>query len=151
MKQNTQSGNSAFALPSEFSFRIDQHSGVPVYRQLIDQVQGAMAAGSLRAGDQLPTVRRVAVELAINPNTVSRAYREMEIRGLLDTQQGTGTFVADKRVERPQEQRERQLAQLVGEFISRAGAAGLTIEELIDSLHQALHQHSQEGSRRREK
>jgi GntR family transcriptional regulator len=120
----------------EFTFRLDGHSGVPVYRQLIDQVQGAIAAGVLRPGDQLPTVRLVAVELAINPNTVSRAYREMEIRGILDTQQGTGTFIADHQVEPSREERERLLAQLVGEFVSRAGSAGLTVNELIEALKQ---------------
>jgi GntR family transcriptional regulator len=121
---------------AEFTFRLDGHSGVPVYRQLIDQVQGAIAAGVLRPGDQLPTVRLVAVELAINLNTVLRAYREMEIRGILDTQQGTGTFIADRQVEPTKEERERQLAQLVGEFVSRAGSAGLTVGELIDALKQ---------------
>src|ERR1700692_375365 len=93
----------------DFTFRLDGHSGVPVYRQLIDQVQGAIAAGVLRPGDQLPTVRLVAVELAINPNTVLRAYREMEIRGILDTQQGTGTFIANHQVEPSKEERERLL------------------------------------------
>jgi len=119
-----------------FAFRLDGHSGVPVYRQLIDQVQGAIASGALRPGDQLPTVRLVAVELAINPNTVLRAYREMEIRGILDSQQGTGTFIADRPAEAPNGQRERQLAQLVSEFVSRAGAAGLTVDELIDAMKQ---------------
>ena len=81
----------------EFAFRLDAHSGVPVYRQLIDQVLGAVATGLLLTGDQLPTVRKVAVDLAINPNTVMRAYREMEIRGILDTQQGAGTFIAEQK------------------------------------------------------
>jgi GntR family transcriptional regulator len=117
-----------------FAFRLDAHSGVPVYRQLIDQVQAGIAAGALEAGAQLPTVRQVAVDLAINPNTVSRAYREMEIRGLLDTQQGTGTFVADRRVEFSKDERERQLNQLAGEFVSRAGAAGFTLKQLIKAL-----------------
>ncbi len=69
-------------------FASTAHSGVPVYRQLIDQVQAAIASGALTVGDQLPTVRQVAVDLAINPNTVLRAYREMEIRGMLDTAAG---------------------------------------------------------------
>lgn len=119
-----------------FAFRLDAHSGVPVYRQLIDQVQAAMASGVLAAGDQLPTVRQVAVDLAINPNTVSRAYREMEIRGLLDTQQGTGTFIADVKVEYSKDERERMLGQLVGEFVSRAGAAGFTLKQLMKTLRE---------------
>ncbi len=118
----------------QFAFRLDGHSGVPVYRQLIDQVQGAVASGALAAGDQLPTVRQVAVDLAINPNTVLRAYREMEIRGLLDSQQGTGTFISDTKVEFSKEERERMLGQLVSEFISRAGASGLTVRELVEAL-----------------
>jgi GntR family transcriptional regulator len=118
----------------EFAFRLDAHSGVPVYRQLIDQVLGAVATAALTTGDQLPTVRKVAVDLAINPNTVMRAYREMEIRGILDTQQGAGTFIAEQRTAAPKEERERQLAQLVGEFISRAGLLGLTLEELMQAL-----------------
>lgn len=119
-----------------FAFRLDAHSGVPVYRQLIDQVQAAIASGILNTGDQLPTVRQVAVDLTINPNTVSRAYREMEIRGLLDTQQGIGTFIADRKVEYSRNERERMLGQLVGEFVSRAGAAGFTLRQLMKALQE---------------
>jgi len=117
-----------------FAFRLDQHSGVPVYRQLIDQVQGGMASGALSVGNQLPTVRQVAVDLAINPNTVMRAYREMEIRGILDTQQGTGTFISNRQVEMGEDERRRLAAQLAGEFVSRAGAAGLTVRDLMEAL-----------------
>ncbi len=119
-----------------FAFRLDVHSGVPVYRQLIDQVQGAIASGALTVGLQLPTVRQVAVDLAINPNTVLRAYRELEIRGLLDTEQGTGTFVADRKVEYSKGDRDRRLGQLVGEFVSRAGAAGFTLKEVMQALRE---------------
>jgi GntR family transcriptional regulator len=119
-----------------FSFRLDAHSGVPVYRQLIDQVQAAIATGALRVGDQLPTIRLVAVELSINPNTVTRAYREMEIRGLVDSQQGTGTFIADRPIEGSRKEQSRQLAQLVAEFVSRAGSVGFTVGELIEALQQ---------------
>ena len=118
-----------------FEFRLDLHSGVPVYRQIIDQVMGGIAAGALAGGDQLPTVRQVAVDLSINPNTVVRAYRELEIRGALETQQGTGTFVSSQKVKRDVVERQRQLHQLVGEFVSRAGSAGFTIEDLLEQLH----------------
>ena len=128
MKRNAEMETQAFA------FRLDGHSGVPVYRQLIDQVQAGVASGALATGDQLPTVRQVAVDLAINPNTVSRAYREMEIRGMLDTQQGTGTFVADRKVEYSKDERDRLLGQLAGEFVSRAGAAGFTLKQLMKAL-----------------
>jgi GntR family transcriptional regulator len=134
MKQNGKTTRSPE--PKAFAFRLDAHSGVPVYRQLIDQVQAAVASGFLSVGEQLPTVRQVAVDLAINPNTVSRAYREMEIRGALDTQQGTGTFIADKKIELSKGERERQLTQLVDEFVSRAGAAGFTVKQLVKALRQ---------------
>ncbi|MEO8027788.1 MAG: GntR family transcriptional regulator [Bryobacteraceae bacterium] len=115
-------------------FKLDLHSGVPVYRQIIDQVMGGIASGGWNAGDQLPTVRQLAVDLAINPNTVVRAYRELDIRGVLETQQGTGTFISAKKVERDAAERQRQLHQLVGEFVARAGASGFTIRELQEQL-----------------
>ena len=120
----------------KFAFRLEMQSGVPVYRQIIDQVLGGIAAGTLSAGDQLPTVRQVAVDLSINPNTVVRAYRELEIRGVLETQQGTGTFISRQKVKHDEVERRRQLTQLVSEFVSRAGAAGFTIEELQEQLHE---------------
>ena len=118
----------------KFAFRLEMQSGVPVYRQIIDQVLGGIAAGTLSAGDQLPTVRQVAVDLSINPNTVVRAYRELEIRGVLETQQGTGTFISRQKVKHDEVERQRGLALLVNEFVSRAGAAGFTIEELLEQL-----------------
>lgn len=121
-----------------FRFALDLHSGVPVYRQLIDQVRSGMALGSLTAGDQLPTVRQMAVDLAINPNTVLRAYRELELGGLLETHQGTGTFVAKKKLERKDADRERQLTQLANEFAARSGAAGFTVDELLERLSELV-------------
>lgn len=118
-----------------FQFRLDLHSGVPVYRQLIDQVLAGMASASLAAGDQLPTVRQVAVDLSINPNTVVRAYRELEIRGVLETQQGTGTFITEKKIRKDEVERQRQLSQIVTEFVARAGSAGFTVQELMEQLH----------------
>jgi GntR family transcriptional regulator len=121
---------------SRFQFRLDLRSGMPVYRQIIDQVLLGMASGTLASGDQLPTVRQLAVDLAINPNTVVRAYRELEIRGTLETHQGTGTFITTKKVKRDQAERRRQLAQLVAEFAARGGAAGFTVQELLDGLQE---------------
>ena len=121
-----------------FRFRLDLHSGVPVYRQIIDQVRGGMASGSLRAGDQLPTVRQLAVDLSINPNTVVRAYRELELGGLLETHQGTGTFISAQKIKRSDAEREKQLSQIVGDCVSRAGAAGFSIEDLIEQMRELV-------------
>ena len=119
----------------QFEFQLDLRSGVPVYRQLIGQVTGGIASSILHPGDQLPTVRQVAVDLSINPNTVMRAYRELEIRGVLETQQGTGTFISHQKVKRDEVERQRQLTQLVSEFVARAGASGFTVEELMEQLN----------------
>jgi GntR family transcriptional regulator len=115
-------------------FRLDLHSGVPVYRQIIDQVRGGVASGALAVGDQLPTVRQLAVDLAINPNTVVRAYRELELGGLLETHQGTGTFISAQKIRGGNEARARQLARMAEDAVARAGAAGFSVEELIEEL-----------------
>ena len=119
-----------------FRFQLDLASGVPVYRQLIDQVRNGIALHSLRSGDQLPTVRQAAVDLAINPNTVIRAYRELEILGVIETHQGTGTFVSAQRpAARDEGERKRQLEQIVSEFVARANAAGFNIEDVVAGLN----------------
>ena len=128
-----------------FRLMLDLHSGTPVYRQIMDQVRGAIASGALAAGDQLPTVRQLAVDLEINPNTVVRAYRELELGGLLETHQGTGTFISAQKMKRADAERERQLAQIVGDSVARAGAAGFTLDELIEELRGM----AQEPGRRR--
>ena len=120
--------------PDTFEFRLDLASGVPVYRQIIDQVLLAVATGTLQGGRQLPTVRQVAVDLAINPNTVLRAYRELEIRGAISTQQGIGTFVTLQRVEMDQAERDIRLSRLAADCATRAGAEGFSVTELLARL-----------------
>jgi len=122
---------SSTAQHRRFLVRLDARSGVPAYRQIIDQVLGAISAGALKTGDQLPTVRQLAVDLAINPNTVVRAYRELEIREVLSTQQGTGTFVTDKKPKANDVERRRRVAQLAGELLAKAGAEGISLDEIV--------------------
>ena len=121
-----------------FRFRLDHSTGVPVYRQIIDQLQLAIASGALGGGQQLPTVRQVAVDLAINPNTVMRAYRELEIRGTLTTQQGLGTFVTPSSVKEDDAQRQSRLSRLAADCASRAGAEGFSIRNLVERLTELL-------------
>ncbi len=120
---------------------MDTRSGVPAYRQIIDQVLGGLASGTLKPGDQLPTVRQLAVDLTINPNTVVRAYRELEIREVLSTQQGTGTFVTDKTPKASEVERRRRVAQLAGELLAKAGAEGISLGELLDYFDELKKEH----------
>ena len=117
-----------------WTIQLDVTSGVPVYRQVIDQILIAIAVGALAAGDQLPTVRQLAVDLEVNPNTVVRAYKELEIRGILTTQQGMGTFVTRKEVRPDEADRQRRLTRMVGEFVARAGAEGYSVTEIMQRL-----------------
>ena len=117
-------------------FTIDPKSGVPFYRQIIDQVQFAIANNRLTCGDQLPTVRQLAVNLKINPNTVARAYQELEIKGVVSTQMGTGTFVADEKIEISAVERRRMLDQICAELLSRAAAYGFTVADVARALHE---------------
>jgi GntR family transcriptional regulator len=128
-----------------FEFRLDHASGVPVYRQLVDQVQGALASGRLKTGDQLPTIRKVAVDLAINPNTVSRSYRELEQCGAVETQHGTGCFVAET-TGRLDSTTGRRLSQLASEVAARAGANGFTVSQVITELKKLVPEGNRKGS-----
>lgn len=120
------------------TFRLDAASGVPFYRQIIDLILGGIATGALRPGEQLPTVRALAVELKVNLNTVAKAYKELEIRGVLATQQGSGTFIAAVTVERDGIERRRKVVQVVDELLARAAALGLPPRELLAELQQRL-------------
>jgi GntR family transcriptional regulator len=119
-----------------FSIVLDLKSGVPIYRQIIDGVKSAMATGTLTPGDRLPTVRQLAVDLSVNPNTVSRAYTELELTGLVETHMGSGTFVGQKRVERDEVERRRILDQICQETLSRASSHGFTLDDIVENLMQ---------------
>jgi GntR family transcriptional regulator len=115
------------------AFRLDSSSGVPFYRQIIDQVLLAVADGRLKAGTQLPTVRQLAVDLSVNLNTVAKAYREMEIRGIVQTQQGTGTFIAARSATKSRERR-KALQDLVDRVIANGEALGIPMDDLVEAL-----------------
>ena len=119
-----------------FTISVDLKSGVPLYRQIIDQVKSAIATGAIGPGDRLPTVRQLSVDLSVNPNTVSRAYTELELTGLVETHMGSGTFVGTKPVQQDEVERRRILDQICQEFLSRASSHGFTLDDLVDSLTQ---------------
>jgi GntR family transcriptional regulator len=125
-------------------FRLDRQSGVPAYRQLVDQVRQALRLGLLRPGDQLPTVRDVVRQIAINPNTVHRAYRDLEQQGLTEGRPGSGTFIKRSLSKLPDEQQglQRQLAK----WMRAARAAGLGDEAIAALVAEALRSSEGEGT-----
>jgi GntR family transcriptional regulator len=117
-------------------FRLDRTSGVPAYRQLIDQVRQALRLGILRPGDQLPTVRDVVKQVAINPNTVHRAYRDLEHQGLAEGRPGSGTFIRRSLSKVPDEQ--PALLQQLEEWICSAKEVGLGDEAIAALVAEAM-------------
>ncbi len=119
-------------------FKLDIKSGVPFYRQIVDQIRYGIASKHLLPGEQLPTVRDLAVQLEINPNTVRKAYSELEILGVLDTQQGTGTFVAQREIEITDVEKDRMLGLICDELVARGQQYDLTLKEIFEHLHRRI-------------
>ena len=115
-------------------FRLDPKTGSPFYRQIIDQIKFGIATGNLKTGEQLPTVRSLAVELKVNLNTVAKAYKELEIQDVLATQQGTGTFISDIKVQIPAKDKANKLKEICSEFSSIAFSYGFSVTDIINQL-----------------
>jgi GntR family transcriptional regulator len=99
------------------SFALDPSNGVPIYRQIIQQIEYAILSGRMQSGDRLPTIRSLAVELKINPNTIARAYGELEIRGILATQVGSGSYISDKKPIPEDDSLNRKIREVVKRFV----------------------------------
>jgi GntR family transcriptional regulator len=115
--------------------RVDDASPVPVYAQLCEQIVAAVARGSLRRGEQVPSVRDVAAALGINPNTVNRAYAELEGHGVLETRRGRGTFVASAR---PAGIRAPRLSEMAKQFVGRARALGYDGPQIVSAVRKEI-------------
>lgn len=115
-------------------FNLDPRTGIPFYRQIIDQIKFGIAKGSLKIGEQLPTVRALAVDLKVNLNTVAKAYKELEIQNILETQQGTGTFVGESGVSISEKEKSGKLKEICDEFLTIAFSYGFSTDDLIREL-----------------
>jgi GntR family transcriptional regulator len=124
------------------TFRLSTHSGVPPYLQIVQQVKQALRMGTLLEGDQLPTVKEVVSMIAINPNTVFKAYRELEMLGLVEGRTGSGTFVSGRPVG-PPPQIQSVLANGIAEWIDKAKKAGLDEESIEALINLTLHNHKE--------
>lgn len=109
-------------------FRLNQSSGIPLYVQLMEQVKHAVETGALREGDQLPAIRKVAEDLVMNPNTVVRAYRELEHEGVIELKHGSGAYIKESAGGRARLLRKAQA--VVQAALERLTPLGLTEEEL---------------------
>jgi len=119
-------------------FRLDSRSHVAPYRQLIEQVREAVGVGRLRGGDQLPSVREVVTQVTINPNTVHRAYRELEHLGIAEGRLGLGTFITENPRTFDVASGTEDLSQELQLWVERARAAGLDVEDMLDLLRRIL-------------
>jgi len=114
---------------------VDPKDRTPIYAQLERALRAAIATGRLATGDQLPTVRQLAVELSVNANTVARVYAELERAGVLETRRGVGTFVtATPAKAHPPKQHERRLRTFITRLLADATAAGFTLDDLLEGL-----------------
>ena len=116
-------------------FMLDPKTGSPFYRQIIDQIKFGIATGKLAVGEQLPTVRSLAVELKVNLNTVAKAYKELEIQNILETHQGSGTFINKSIVDISEKEKKHKIQEICREFITIALNYGFTIDDIINELH----------------
>ena len=116
------------------NFILDPSGGMPFYRQIIDQIKFGIASGKLKSGEQLPTVRSLAVILKVNLNTIAKAYKELEILNILDTQQGSGTFINANGIVLTDEEKQRKIQDICKEFLTVACAYGFSKEEVITVL-----------------
>ncbi len=127
--------------------KIEPESPVPIYVQIEEQVRALIAAGQLRPGDQLPTIRQLAVDLGVNYNTVARAYLELERAGVITTQRGRGTFVAGVPDEARQAQlREEKLRALIGTAVEEALRLGYNRDEIGNAFQNELTARAGKGS-----
>jgi GntR family transcriptional regulator len=121
-------------------FYLDPKAGIPFYRQIIDHIRFGIASGALAVGEQLPTVRALAVELKVNLNTVAKAYKELEIQNILETQQGTGTFIYASNSSLSETERKQKLQGIIREFTTVIFSYGFTIDEIIYELKKQNHE-----------
>ncbi|MCL2792839.1 MAG: GntR family transcriptional regulator [Spirochaetaceae bacterium] len=117
-------------------FTLNQADGVPIYRQIIQQIEYAILSGRMRPGDRLPTIRSLSVELKTNPNTIAKAYGELEIRGILATQVGSGTYISDKKPVMEDDSLNRKVHELVGRFMRDMRDLGVEKRELTRIINE---------------
>jgi GntR family transcriptional regulator len=122
------------SLEGTIPFSLDQTNGIPIYRQIIRQIEYAILSERMKPGDKLPTIRSLAVALKINPNTIAKAYNELEIRGILATQVGSGTYISDKKPEPEEDGRNQKIQEVLSRFMQEMKGLGVDKNELLSLI-----------------
>jgi GntR family transcriptional regulator len=125
--------NSSIGAEKAVRFALDVQSGVPLYRQIIQQIEYAILSGRMVTGDRLPTIRQLAVDLKINPNTIAKAYNELEIRGIVETQVGSGTYISDKKPN-ADDGKNKKIREVVGRFVQEMSDLGVGESEIAELI-----------------
>ncbi len=132
---------------SELAVTLDTGSDVPLYRQIADYVWLEVAEGTLEPGQRLPTVRQCAIDLGVHPDTVARAYKELEMLGVV-RRTGDGTFVGLKPADKNEVERHAALASLCGDVLARIGELGFTLDEFVETLSESQPPRSSKSGKR---
>ena len=117
-------------------WQVEYNSGIPVYRQIINQACAAVAAGTIKRGDQLPTIRELSERLKVNPNTVAKAYRELELKGIIVSERGSGSFIQASPPAPTAREKKASLKKLYDRLLAEAASSGLTESELLGFIKQ---------------
>jgi len=132
--------STSLGTPPAVNFSLDAANGTPIYRQIIQQIEYAILSGRIKPGDRLPTIRSLAVDLKTNPNTIAKAYGEMEIRGILATHVGSGTYISDKKPVMEDDSLNRKIQEVLGRFIHELRDLGVENKELIKLIESFIKQ-----------
>ena len=127
----TKESTTSYSAQDAINFSLDPTNAVPIYRQIIQQIEYAILSGRMKPGDRLPTIRSLAVDLKTNPNTIAKAYGELEIRGILATQVGSGTYISDKKPVIEDDTLNRKIREVLGRFMQDMRDLGVDKRELI--------------------
>ncbi len=123
-----------------YPIKLNYEGGVPVYRQIVDQIKQLISTEHLNPGDELPTIRKLALALVVNPNTIAKAYKELEYQGIIHTKRGIGCFVSERESLLSDEERKRILKEHVSQLVSQAKLLNFNYEEIRQELEKQYYQ-----------
>ncbi len=123
-----------------YSIKISYEDGVPIYRQIVNQIKQLVASGRLPVGSELPPIRKLAQSIVVNPNTVAKAYKELEYQGVIYSRQGAGCFVSDRESPLSKQERQRILRDYVQQMLTQAHQLDFSYEDIINEINRQINE-----------